>query len=139
MFRQFVFLGAGVLTLVAALAAPGQVQAQHARGGTRQGAPTGLRSFRPGFGFDSVHRGMMDTPMMMNTRTMMDTRTTRRDFDRFEDRFESRFGRFDRFEDRFENRFRTGIMVDRPFRPRSNGLFLFDPFMGAIFVPSFAF
>jgi len=67
----------------------------------------------------------------------MDHRMMRRDFDRFEVRFESRFGfgRFDRFEDRFENRFRTGIMIDHAFRSRSNGMLLIDPSTGMILGP----
>jgi hypothetical protein len=126
--------GMGVLALLGVLGAPGQLHAQHSRGGSLHGFRSGFQpsvssgfrrgftpsfGFTPGFGFDPRFDGRFFDPRLNRAR-----------FDRLEDRFENRFGfgRFDRFEDRFENRFRFG-----PFDPRFRGGFV--PGLG--FVPGF--
>jgi hypothetical protein len=119
MLRQLLFLGIGVCALLGMLGAPGQLHAQGSRGGFRQGMqprvnPNMRHGFTPGFG----------SPRF-NGRSF-DPRRNRMRFDRFEDRFESRFGprRFDRLEDRFENRFRF-----ERFDPRFRGGFFAPRFL----------
>jgi hypothetical protein len=118
MLPRFLSLGVGALALLAALGAPGQVHAQPGRGGFPHAVHPGFHGgFRPGF-----HRGVFGPPFGPGPRRIFDPRFGR--FDRFEDRFENRFG-FDRFEDRFERRFNRGSfdprfrgeMIDPPFRP----------------------
>jgi hypothetical protein len=81
--------------------------------------------FTPGF-----RGGSFDSPFSRGRRDRFEDRFENRfgRRDRFEDLFESRFGsgRFDRFEDRFENRFRFGPV---------NGAFL--PHFTGGFVPTF--
>ena len=99
MFRRFLF-AAGTLALVWALGMPGQVHAQHSRGGMPHGMPPGMqRGMQPRF-TPGVRGPMMNRPFAP------------RSFDRFEDRFERRFpfGRFDRIEDLLENRLRFGFL-----------------------------
>jgi hypothetical protein len=145
MFRHFWFAGTGVLALYGMLGAPGQLAAQHARGGSTHGLHSDAN------GFNARFRGRFSDP-----------RFTRGRFDRFEDHFENRFrfggfdprfgfgprfdglfdprftrGRFDRFENHFENRFRFG-----GFDPGIRGLALgfgFIPGIAGGFVPGIGF
>ena len=101
MVRRFLVLGVGALALLAALGAPGQVYAQHGRGGGR--LMPGFRSgFTPGFRptpmfrFDPRFRGRMFDPR----------------FHRGFDRFENRFDRW-AFDPRFSPGFAPGFF--RPF------------------------
>jgi hypothetical protein len=133
MFQQFLFLGTGVLALIAVLGTPGQLHAQRARGGSMGGMNPGFQlrfnpsvrpAFTPGFAFTPNFNGRFVDPRFSPMR-----------LERFEDRFENRFGmgRFDRLEDRLENRFRSRLLIDPSFRP---GL-RFVPGFG--FVPNFGF
>ena len=105
MLRRFLFHSVGALALLVVLEAPGQLHAQHMRGG--MGSRMGVM---PGF------RGRLDSRFnrgFFNPR--FDSRFGVGRFDRFEDRFGNRFpsGRFDRFEDRLENRFNRGFFDPR--------------------------
>jgi hypothetical protein len=101
MLRRFLFLSVGALALLVVLWAPGQLHAQHVRGGFPHAVHSGFhRGFRPGF-----HRGVFGPPFGPGPRRIFDTR----------------FGRLDRFEDRFERRFDRGFLDPR-FRRE-----LFDP------------
>jgi hypothetical protein len=102
MFRRFMF-SVGALALLVVLGAPGQLHAQHMRGGGPHMTHPGFRSgFTPGF------------------------------HGRFDPRFNRGFDRgFDRFEDRFENRFHgPGSMMF--FDPRFNRGF-FEPHVTPFF------
>jgi hypothetical protein len=111
MFRRFLFLTVGALALLVVLQAPGQLHAQHVRGGMHSGSRMGMT---PGFRgrFDPrFNRGFFSprfTPGFSLGR-----------FERFEDRFGNRFplGRFDRFEDRVENRLNRGLFFTPGFFP----------------------
>jgi hypothetical protein len=114
MLREFLLLTIGLSAVIGMLGAPGQLQAQGARGGFRPGFQTRVnpnmrRAITPGFRFDSRFNGRV-----------FDPRFNGRRFDRFEDRFENRF-RFNRFDPRF-----SGGFFDPRFDPRFNGGF-FNP------------
>ena len=74
MFRHFWFVGTGVLALYGMLGAPGQLAAQHPRGGSTHGFHLDAN------GFNARFRGRF-----------FDPRFTRGRFDRFEDHVENRF------------------------------------------------
>ena len=118
MFRQFLFIGTGVLAFIGMLTVPGQLYAQHgrpARGVFPQRVPSTVnrgfnpnfrRTLTPGFGFTpGFPSGVTFAPSFGFTpgfspnfnRGFFDPRLNRIRFDRFEDRFENRFG----FERRF--------------------------------------
>ena len=102
MFRRFLFLSVGTLALLVVLEAPGQLHAQHMRGGMHSGSRMGMT---PGF------QGRMDPRFnrgFFSPRFNSGLGLGR--FDRLEDRVGNRspFGRFDRFEDRVENRVNRG-------------------------------
>jgi len=105
MLRRFLFLSVGGLALLVVLAAPGQLHAQRMHGG-----------MHGGFHHGGFHHGGFGRPFGPGPR-IFDPR-----FNRFG------FGRFDRFEDRFERRF--------GFDPRFNRGF-FDPRFNPGFVPGF--
>ncbi len=120
MFRQFLFPGIGVLTLLVAFGTPGRAHAQHGRGafhGSIRSFPAGsvmpgMRlGFQPGFGHRFDHDGF------------------RRRFDR--DRFGRRFDR-----DRFGRRFDRDDFRGTPFTPVGSSLFT-PGFGGGIFTPGF--
>jgi hypothetical protein len=92
MFRQFLFVGSGVLAFLGVLMAPGQVDAQHSRGGSPHGFHSGFQQ-----GFNPRFSG-----------GFFDPRFSRGRFDRFEDRFENRF-RFGGFDPRFAGGFVPGF------------------------------
>src|SRR6266849_5109600 len=129
MFRRFLLIGAGVLALIGMLAAPGQLYAQRGRGVPHQGFhptfnrgfnPGVQRTFTPGFGFtpgSTFTPGFGFTPSFNGG--FFDPRLNRMRFDRFEDRFENRFG--------FERRFG----FPSPFG--------FEPGFTGGFVPGFGF
>ena len=132
MFRRFLFLIVGSLALLVVLEAPGQLHAQHMRGGmhsgSRMGMTPGFRGrfeprFNRGFFSPGFNRGFFSPGFNRGFFSpRFDSRFGLGRFERFEDRFGNRspFGRFDRFEDRVENR------LNRAF---------FNPF----FVPGFGF
>jgi hypothetical protein len=104
---------------VGVLSTPGQVQAQHFRGGFPQGFhpsfnPALQRGFMPNFGFTPNFRF---TPRFQGVG--FDPRLNRARFERIEDRRENRFGfgRFERIEDRLENRLRGRFVPGLGFVP----------------------
>ena len=109
MLRRFLFLSVGGLALLVVLAAPGQLHAQRTHGGMHPG-------MHGGFHHGGFHHGGFGRPFGPGPR-IFDPR-----FNRFG------FGRFDRFEDRFERRF--------GFDPRFNRGF-FDPRFSPGFFPGF--
>ena len=113
MLRRCLFHGLWVAALLWQLGHPGQVHAQHARGGFRPVArPMMTPGFRGGF-----RPGLPAAPM-----SRFDPRFRGGMFDpRFDPRFRGGMfdRRFDRFEDRFDPRFRGGVFdprFDRRFR-----------------------
>src|SRR2546421_5568989 len=63
MFRRFVCLSVGALALMVVLGAPGQLHAQHMRGGFPHAMHPGFHGMMPGFhGAMPGFRGGVDTP-----------------------------------------------------------------------------
>jgi hypothetical protein len=116
MFRQCLFLGSGVLVFLGMLGAPGQLAAQHSRGGANHGFHSSQNGFNPRF----------------NSR-FFDPRFSRGRFDRFEDRFEDRF-RFGGFDPRFAGGFGLGFGFTPGFASGFVPGFGFAPgFFGPVF------
>jgi hypothetical protein len=113
MFRRFLFLSLGSLAFLAVLGAPGQLYAQHMRGGSAHGS---MPRFH-GSPSREFHHGVFGHPFGPGPRTFNH---------RFDHRFDTRFNR--RF---FDHRFNRGFF-DHRF---DHGFF--DPRFRPMFRPQF--